>query len=88
MATAKIVLSVTNGEIPCDRAMEAGTGTEGATSGKQVAEERTPLPVRQLFVLCLMRFAEPISFFVLSLKVLYVIILGLNLIHKSGYFPL
>ncbi|KAG9091161.1 hypothetical protein FS749_016749 [Ceratobasidium sp. UAMH 11750] len=43
-------------------------GTQDESDGRQVDNdggERTPLPVRQLFVLCLMRFAEPISFSVI-----------------------
>ncbi|KAG9087322.1 hypothetical protein FS749_002997, partial [Ceratobasidium sp. UAMH 11750] len=34
-------------------------------SSKRVEKKRTPLPVRQLFVLCLTRIAEPISFSVI-----------------------
>ncbi|KAF8726562.1 Major Facilitator Superfamily, partial [Rhizoctonia solani] len=34
-------------------------------SQEPVAQQRTPLPVKQVIVLCLMRFAEPISFSVI-----------------------
>lgn len=64
-----VVLSVTNDGGAHDRAEEAvESGDEQASSGEQIspAQERTPLPIRQLFVLCLMRFAEPISFAVVS----------------------
>ncbi|KAF8719031.1 Major Facilitator Superfamily, partial [Rhizoctonia solani] len=43
-------------------------GVEADDSGhpqELVAQQRTPLPVKQVIVLCLMRFAEPISFSVM-----------------------
>ncbi|CAE6469536.1 unnamed protein product [Rhizoctonia solani] len=43
-------------------------GVEADDSGhpqELVAQKRTPLPVKQVIVLCLMRFAEPISFSVI-----------------------
>jgi hypothetical protein len=47
---------------------QAGSGGEQTPveDEQPVEQSRTPLPVRQIFVLCLMRFAEPISFSVVS----------------------
>ncbi|KAH7337118.1 major facilitator superfamily domain-containing protein [Rhizoctonia solani] len=54
--------------------LEDDNGSEQCTSVNEtndsprvegVAQQRTPLPVKQVFVLCLMRFAEPISFSVI-----------------------
>ena len=68
MAPASVVPPLTNDEETHDGTAEAGSGGEQALEGEQVApaKQRTPLPVRQLFVLCLIRFAEPISFSVVS----------------------
>ncbi|KAF8607066.1 MFS general substrate transporter, partial [Ceratobasidium sp. AG-I] len=67
MAPANVVLPLTNDEETRDGVAEVGGGGEQAPDGEQVAsaKQRTPLPVRQLFVLCLIRFAEPISFSVI-----------------------
>lgn len=64
-----MVLSSTNDTGTRDEDVEVSCGGEQAPDGEEVAPEkqRTPLPVRQLFVLCLMRFAEPISFSVVSI---------------------
>ncbi|KAL5632730.1 hypothetical protein ACGC1H_005624 [Rhizoctonia solani] len=37
-------------------------GSENSCPQTNEGQKRTPLPVKQVFVLCLMRFAEPISF--------------------------
>ena len=68
MAPASVVVPVPNDEDTRDRDTEVGSNDEEALGGKQVrsGQERTPLPVLQLFVLCLMRFSEPISFLVVS----------------------
>ncbi|CAE6439665.1 unnamed protein product [Rhizoctonia solani] len=40
-------------------------GAENRSHQENVVQQRTPIPVKQVFVLCLMRFAEPISFSVI-----------------------
>ncbi|CAE6466404.1 unnamed protein product [Rhizoctonia solani] len=41
-------------------------GADNRCPQEIVAQQQTPLPVKQVFVLCLMRFAEPISLTVIS----------------------
>jgi hypothetical protein len=54
--------AVARDRIGCSGDEQAQVGDE-----RHVEQPRTPLPVRQIFVLCLMRFAEPISFLVVSI---------------------
>ncbi|KDN41700.1 hypothetical protein RSAG8_07231, partial [Rhizoctonia solani AG-8 WAC10335] len=55
-----------------DNQGEQGSGGgHGRHQQENVARERTPLPIKQVFVLCLMSFAEPVSIFVVSLLCKY-----------------
>lgn len=70
MPSVSVTSPVTNDEGPRTRVVRLERSGEQAPDGKQaiLLPERTPLPVGQIFVLCLMRFAEPISFTVVSLS--------------------
>ncbi|CAE6416381.1 unnamed protein product [Rhizoctonia solani] len=49
-----------------DNQGEQGSGGgHGRHQQENVARQRTPLPIKQVFVLCLMSFAEPVSIFVI-----------------------
>lgn len=92
MASTSAALPVSSNRATGDR-HEQARGGEQAQGNEQseVEQVRTPLPIRQLIVLCVMRFAEPISFSVVSLVAIACWASGLYTnpaIHTQRYPPL
>ncbi|CAE6459209.1 unnamed protein product [Rhizoctonia solani] len=56
------------GRIEGENALDQCKGADGSDTDchqEATAQQRTPLPTKQVFVLCLMSFAEPVSLFVI-----------------------
>ncbi|CAE7145906.1 unnamed protein product [Rhizoctonia solani] len=49
-----------------DNGEQCSSGSNGRHQQDNVMRQPTPLPIKQVFVLCLMSFAEPVSIFVIS----------------------